>query len=577
LPTRLMHVVAHEDDDLLFMNPDLSSAIRAGDRTVTVFVTAGQLSGEGNTEGERARNRQRGIQDAYARMAGVPTGGAQAEWVGDLLPCGGKLVERYRLAGTDVQVVFVGLRDGGMSTLYAGTPHFTVVTTGGLGAPQYRYGRADLLSVLSELVELYQPAQVRALDPLPETRYTADHADHTAVAKFVADVNPVAPVVAYRGYSLSDLPQNLEPGVAADKLATYDAYRVHDHAAGTLGFPERMYHRWPTGVSWVGSNADGRLELFAVRGGELWTWWQTLDGQWSQPRTLGGAGGPLAPTVAVARNLDGRIQVFGRRLSDHRIVSVWQTVPNSTWLTVWADLGNHNAGLPSAGQMGTPGVARNADGRLQLFVKNGGGGVSTKSQTSPGGSWGAWVDLGGTDVQDGTTAVLGPSGRIEMFAATRDRILHWYQTAPNSAFTANPTLPSMVPASPPTAVLDQGGRIRVAYRRAGGTDVAVSVQVIAGSSWSQPVAARGPGGSGQLAAAAYAGGVQLFGRDAGGGVSVAPLSPGGAPGPWDGLDGVADCPAVVTDPGGGLRVFADGDGRLAHRSWPAESAWTPLT
>jgi hypothetical protein len=227
---------------------------------------------------------------------------------------------------------------------------------------------------------------------------------------------------------------------------------------------------------------------------------------------------------------------------------------------VWADLGNHNAGLANAAQMGAATVCRHADGRLCLFVKNGGGGLSAKSQTSAGGGWGGWVDLGGTDVQDGISAVRGPDGRLEVFAATRATILHWYQTAPNGPFTFNPNLPAMVPASPPTAILDQAGRIRVVCRRDGGTDIAVAAQTVPGGSWGQPLSASGPGGHGQVAAVLDAGLVRLYCRDADGAVSTALLDTTGLPGSWAGLGGTTDVPAVMLDQAGQpLLAIATGD------------------
>src|SRR6185503_8662444 len=36
-----MYVSAHEDDDLLFMNPEIERSIQRGNRVITVFVTAG--------------------------------------------------------------------------------------------------------------------------------------------------------------------------------------------------------------------------------------------------------------------------------------------------------------------------------------------------------------------------------------------------------------------------------------------------------------------------------------------------------------------------------------------------------
>ena len=56
--------VAHEDDDLLFMNPDITASLAAGNRVVTVFVTAGTPS-----DSARMTARETGMLNAYTFMA----------------------------------------------------------------------------------------------------------------------------------------------------------------------------------------------------------------------------------------------------------------------------------------------------------------------------------------------------------------------------------------------------------------------------------------------------------------------------------------------------------------------------
>src|SRR5262245_44904207 len=56
--------VAHQDDDLLFMNPDIAQGLAAGNRAVTVFVTAGT-----STDPVRMTMRELGILNAYTFMA----------------------------------------------------------------------------------------------------------------------------------------------------------------------------------------------------------------------------------------------------------------------------------------------------------------------------------------------------------------------------------------------------------------------------------------------------------------------------------------------------------------------------
>lgn len=60
--------VAHLDDDLLFMNPDIASNIEAGGCVRVVYLTASDAGeGEGYMLG-----RERGVRAAYAYMAHQP-------------------------------------------------------------------------------------------------------------------------------------------------------------------------------------------------------------------------------------------------------------------------------------------------------------------------------------------------------------------------------------------------------------------------------------------------------------------------------------------------------------------------
>nr|WP_161556669.1 PIG-L family deacetylase [Micromonospora acroterricola] len=565
-------VVAHPDDDLLFLNPDLSDAIRARGEVTTVYITAGQGSGTGATAGERARSRQRGICDAYAHMAGYQPTGDQSEWSGELIEVGGKQVERYTLDGR-IRLLWLALPDGQLTALEAGTPQLTVEVPGGLGAPVYGYNRADVVAALRALIDVYQPGEVCTLDPWPESRYEPhDHADHTVSARLAGEAATAAgvPALAYRGYSITAVPATLAPQVAADKRATFDVYAAYDDDAQPYGWCERMLYRWPRGNGWVGRNADGRLQVFSVRAGRVVTWWQVDDWTWSQPRVLGGSTGPIAPGLAIGYDLDGRMELLARRLSDHRIVCLWQTSPSGPWASTWSSLGNHNAGQPNEAQMGVPTVTRHADGRLCLLVKNGGGGVSSRSQTAPGAGWGPWTDLGGTDIQDGVTAAVGPGGRIEVFAGTTTGLLHWYQTAPNGPFKLNPNLPSLPAGSPPSAVRMPDGRLLLVYRTA--DSLALTSQAAPDGPWEQPVVVSGPGGHGQVTAATCSGRVWLACRDADGGVSATSLDNDGLPGDWVSYGQACDVPALAV--AGGVPHLFVGDGPSCRPL--AEATWTAL-
>src|SRR5579871_4261019 len=59
-------VIAHQDDDLLFMQPDVIEAVRRGTGVTNVYVTAGN-----GTKGTDAANiRYAGLRSAYAAAAG---------------------------------------------------------------------------------------------------------------------------------------------------------------------------------------------------------------------------------------------------------------------------------------------------------------------------------------------------------------------------------------------------------------------------------------------------------------------------------------------------------------------------
>ncbi|MFJ4188362.1 PIG-L family deacetylase [Kitasatospora sp. NPDC089509] len=584
-----MQIVAHEDDDILFMNPDLSTAIADGTPSVTVFVTAGNGTGDPcatvcwDTAGEPLRtwNRQMGAVNAYSRMAGAgdtdPSTDEVGHWTVEAWTVAGKQVERYVLKDHPVHLIFLNLHDAQLGGVLGGNTDTSIVPVGSPLTGPSGYTAADVVEVLRQLMVTYQPTVLRAQDELPDRRYSGDHADHIAAAKFAGLAASLygGPLIQvnYRDYNIGDAPVNLEPAASGPKGVFFSEYASHDHSSGNYSADwfSRMYYRWSRGTSWAGLNQDGRPQVFVVRAGALYTYWRQPDGSWSGSLRLADPGGRLAPGIAVGSNADGRLEVFARRLTDHHIVSLPQAAPNGGWSDSWADHGNPNSGLGNEDQVGVPVVADDQDGRLEIFVKNGGGGLSSTWQTAPNGGWSStWADQGGSDVQDPVTAIRNGVGAIEVFASTRSGILGWWQTAPNGAFSGPGQIPNARPASAPKAVLDQDGRIELAYREADTGTMLVSYQVQPGGSWSRsPAPLGGHGGVGEPAAANLGGQVVLFERNRGGGVSTtAQTAPNTGYGAWQDLGGtVLDFPTAIVDGSGVLHVFAIGtDGRVYYRA-----------
>ena len=552
-----LQVVAHEDDDLLFMNPELGDDVRSGRPVVTVYLT----SGESNARDVPAyiAQRQAGVRAAYSAMAGVAD-----DWRGSALTVDADhSVEQYELkARPEVKLLFVNLPEdhGGshaLRRLWADRTESVRATTllpANAQVPRrYRYTRYALLDLLQTVMTRFQPTVIRTQDSNPETSYPHwqpfyDHPDHLMTAKFTDEAarlyrksahQPVFVQVNYRDYNVEQVPVNLDAAQQRDKLDDFAKYRAHDPMVGNQqsyeDWPRRMYHRWPRGVSWAGKDEHGVLRAFAVRGGEVTAWsrrgpaWDSAD--------LAPAGGPLAPALSVATGRDG-LHVCGRRTDDNTI-ACWRGGE-------WTSLGSPS---PST-DVGVPFAVAAADGPVSVFVRTTAGGLSRISQDANG-KWGDWVDLGGTGLLDGLAAVDGPDG-VEVFASTTTGVRRWHGGWDDG-------FPSAVPAAPPVALRDA-----LLYRVANTGEVAVSKRGPSG--WLPPVLVPGPGGPGQVAAVDR-GGLRLVGRDAEGRITTTRELPGGGFGPWTARKaGTVDYPTVVTDGTEDLALAIGPDGQLTTDS-----------
>ncbi|MEU4803916.1 PIG-L family deacetylase [Actinosynnema sp. NPDC023587] len=555
-----LQVVAHHDDDLLFMNPDVRDGVRSGNRLMTVFLTAGE-AGEPDANDYSAA-RQAGTRAAYARMAGAPD-----EWSGSaLVLAGGRTAERYSLRSRPrVELVFLNLPEdadpraeggrGALGRLWRDRGGWvsvtTLVPTGGQVSEPSRYTGNGLIRTLVKLMEGFRPTVLRTQDADPDPDYPFwqplhDHPDHVMSARFAEAAarvyrrspdRPALSVVGYRDYNTETAPVNLSPEQQQDKVDHFAAYQRHDRLAhGPASYdrwPRRMYYRWDPGTSWVGRARDGRLHAFAVRGRDVVGWRQSGDGWESLAPDR--PDGLLAAGLAVGTGVGG-LTVCGRRL-DHRELACRDD-------RGWVGVGSPD---PGDARVGRPAVAAHRDGRLALFVRDARGGVSRVEQDG-GGRWGAWDRLGGTDVRDGVSAVPGPDGVPEVYASTATSVVRW-----SGGWDAS--FPAVAPGGPPVAVAGAGGTTVV-------VPVADTGEVLratrSGDSWSAPVRGPGPGGPGGPAAVVAHGAVVVVGRSGDGGVTT------DASGTWAGIGGTPlDYPAAAVDSAGRVVVVLVGpDGRL---------------
>ncbi|MFG2002429.1 PIG-L family deacetylase [Spirillospora sp. NPDC048911] len=429
---RYLQVVAHEDDDLLFMNPDIQDVVTAGHETVTVFLTAGEGRAKTYDPQRYSESRERGIRTAYARMAGVPD-----RWNRNSMTAGPLTVQVDTLAARPtVRLVWFRLPDGAdgrpgtvgkqaMTRLQKDlTGTFCAPTVVPPGSPFARcVSRADLLAALQSLVTTFRSTVVRYQDTQPDGH---DHKDHIAAARLTAEAvrgvgDPRLIEIGYIDYPILRLPANLGPGQRGRKKTVFEGYRHHDRLITKRklrkywAWTQRMYRRWPGGGVQLARGPDGLLRAFAVEQGGLYVWTQRTAERWSGPLRID-PGFPLNPSISVGVGGD-RWLVAARRNDDTHGIVLFQADKANAWqvtrLGAPGRKGDHKL-------TGAPAVTATADGRVMVLVRTGRGTLAMRTQDKPQGGFGRWRDLGGQNLRDGLAVT--PAGRspVQVFAASDD-------------------------------------------------------------------------------------------------------------------------------------------------------------
>ncbi|WP_157984731.1 PIG-L family deacetylase [Lentzea terrae] len=541
---RCLCVVGHPDDEMLFLSPDPAQAILRDVPVTIVIVSAGEFNG-----GEAyAESRRRGACAAYAFAAGVAN-----TWTRSAVTFAGKAVEVNTLdAKPTVKMIQLALPDGNnnnhlhaLTNMWANPNHVapTLIYPDSPVTQVFNYNRADLVNVLKAIMVSTQPTHVQVQDANPDPFLMGEHEDHIAVANFAAAAidaymagggTPPPTLVAHRCYNTADYAVNLSTPVMNFKRAVFDVYLPFDgFAGGQPGWTDRDYHRWDLGTTWVGVDGGGRMRAFAVRGGQVWNWRQSAaGGAWQAPVNIGG--GPVAATLTVEAQANGRLAVFARSLASHDIVTSKQTSSNGPF-GAWTSLGNPNG--PGGAHTGAPVVGVNEDGRLEVFARNSGGGVSTVYQTAINGAYSNWVDFGGgPDVKQAQAVITCHDGRMLLAASGRNAIRTWLQNSPNAVWPGSTVRASEPVTSAPSLALNGDGRPEIFWRSTGGA--VRTVYVIPGGEWSNPPTALGGNGVGPIATARAQGLIFLAGRDENGKVSATwQFAPNAGFHPWRFLNG----------------------------------------
>ncbi|WBP91385.1 PIG-L family deacetylase [Kitasatospora cathayae] len=610
-----MQIVAHQDDDILFMNPDISREY--SDPSVTVFLTGGDATGTGFPDiCAYSASRDTGARAAHARLAGV----TNPTWTRTPLTLStGKTVEVDTLdQASQVKLVFFRLHASGdipagnvspddLFTLGGSNTDSTLGSAASDGNCDATYGNqsythADLTASLTDLMSRFQPTVVLAQDPRVGYGYShtditdlGDQSDHIGGSRFVGEAalgyhGPGGSghflLRNYRDYNIRIDPPNVDPTTADDKEQTFLTY-LGPNQSGTATtyqglhdpvpdpnestfyamFPARQYPRWSNGTAWSALDRSGLLNAFAVLDGHVQVWRETSGGaSWNGPSAIPG-GDVLSPALGVIKDGNGLIHLFGIRLGDNQIVTVAQTAPGA-WGD-WTVLGNPNPTNPQ--YVGSPTPVLNQNGLLTVFVSNAGGGVSAVSQLNGGGWTTSWADLQGSWVRDGLAAAQASDGRVDVFAPSVNGILHWRQSAPNSAtYVQDTSALGPAPAGPITVGKNADGRLEIFYDQ-GGTAQAATQYVQSDGTWTTspspmdgPVSMEGvsvvTGGDGRNT---------VVTRNGGGGVSMTSQTAAntGFASTWPDLGNViVGAPSVTLDGAGRETVLALGRDAALHVS-----------
>lgn len=524
----VVQIVAHPDDDLFFMNPDVSRSIAAGTPLTTLYLTSGEADGLNRATGRSVKDpeqprdrshyaeaRQNGIRSAYAQMA---TGDRTSPWRRTAIPTagGGHAELDVLIAKPQINLVWLQLREA--RSALSDSPHSMrglwngripalepQLTAGTPVTQQPTYTKDQVIAAISGVLERYKPTTIRMQDPTPG-RYPGsgsltDHQDHmygarfaqAGAASYAARVpfgqRPRFTVQSYLGYLNGVLPHTLDPQTAEAKIGYLKTYGWHDkrnYCGSPSGCGDRKVAGNPTGSNWAQSlryargdhsswlvqGTTGRLYAFAVLDGQMAVWNRGAGtgpgAAWQGPVLLPGTG--IDPGASTARLPDGRVAVLATR-------------------TVFGD--------------------RPGDYRREIVYA---------AQSVPGGPFGAWVSLGTPETGDGPgtslisapTAVSDPDGRLTVYVRDSRRTLLARTQEPSGAFGGWQHLGGADLQSDPVTATDSAGRRHVYAATA--HSVVAWIQPAPGAPLAGPFPTGLPATTVPLTAAPEAAGVRLYFR-----------------------------------------------------------------
>lgn len=263
--SRDMYIVAHQDDDLLFMNPDIQTSIALGHIVRTVYMTAGDACQGPHFWRDR---REAGVMAAYAQMAAVANSWIVRstrilEVVLQDKPTVGLVFLRIPASFNELGADCPNGRRANLRTLWIGASEKVTALDG-----SQSYTRAQLIEVLADLIARFRPHRLSTLDSSGLTpdgckrgdpsavrleyprgrRYIYDHSEHyhSGLFALAARQQYTRPTEfrRYRGYNVANEAANVTGDCLQRKYDTFMTYANYDSSVLVDGRLGGFYSEW---------------------------------------------------------------------------------------------------------------------------------------------------------------------------------------------------------------------------------------------------------------------------------------------------------------------------------------------
>ncbi|KIA73798.1 FG-GAP repeat domain-containing protein [Arthrobacter sp. MWB30] len=358
-----MQIVAHTDDDLIFISPDFMRDIQSKRCVQTVYATAGE-AGEGAAYWN---SLEAGIRASYAKMAGV----ADAWTTSDAGVPGRPLTLQTLNAAPNVSVVFMrlpdGFPDGRGSSRYNGQSILklwdgrlsSIRPVDGAAA----FTKAQFQTTLNQLVANYQPTTFRTQDWTGNYQDPYDHSDHWATAKFAqlasrAYTGPHT-ASAYDAYVIDEYAQNVTGADLTNKVNTFVRFADFDKYLCDTPCPAPPYSDWLkrqyiTAIEWTGNAAKSAGTTVSAssqkasgqspdKARDGYAWGTPMDANREWVTNGGKAGSWIQYNFSPARTINA-VTLFDRPILSDQVTGGNLAFPDGSTVPVGA-LPNNGSGL----------------------------------------------------------------------------------------------------------------------------------------------------------------------------------------------------------------------------------------